>query len=82
MKYTKKHIEHMIDREKNRMRPLIENFEDLSKWGLWTIGYCKGRISLLEDLLYELEEIDDVVKKTSDISEEESAPFYGLGGSI
>lgn len=59
MKYTKKRIEHMIEREKKRMQPLIEHFEDLSKWGLWTIGYCKGRIALLEDLLYELEEDDN-----------------------
>ena len=56
MKYTKKHIEHMIEREKKRMQPLIDNFDDLSKWGLWTIGYCQGRIALLEDLVYETEE--------------------------
>lgn len=59
MKYTKKRIEHMINREKKRMQPMIDNFEDLSKWGLWTIGYCQGRISLLEDLLDELEEDND-----------------------
>jgi hypothetical protein len=56
MKYTKKRIAHMIKREQKRMQPLIDNFENLSQWGLWTIGYCQGRISLLEDLLYELEE--------------------------
>jgi hypothetical protein len=49
----------MIRREESRMKPLIDNFEDLSKWGLWTIGYCQGKISLLEDLLYELEENTD-----------------------
>ena len=56
MKYTKKRIEHMIEREKKRMQPLTNNYEDLSKWGFWTIGYCEGRLALLDDLLYELEE--------------------------
>lgn len=55
----KKRIERMINREKKRMQPLIDNFEDLSKWGLWTIGYCQGKIAVLEDLLYELEENTD-----------------------
>lgn len=59
MKYTKKRIEHLIKRERQRMQPLIDNFENLSKWGLWTIGYCQGRIALLDDLLYEMEEDND-----------------------
>ena len=59
MKYTQKRIEHLIERERQRMQPLIDNLENLSKWGLWTIGYCQGRIALLDDLLYELEEDND-----------------------
>ena len=59
MKYTEKRMERMIEREKKRMQPLIENFADLSKWGLWTIGYCQGRISLLEDLLDEAKESEN-----------------------
>ena len=59
MKYTQKRIKHMIERERQRLQPLIDNLEDLSKWGLWTIGYCQGRIALLDDLLYEMEEDND-----------------------
>ena len=59
MKYTKKRIVHLIERERQRITPLIDNLENLSKWGLWTIGYCQGRIALLDDLLYELEEEEE-----------------------
>jgi hypothetical protein len=67
VKYTKKRVERMIEHEKKRMQPLIDNFEDLSKWGLWTIGYCKGRISLLEDLLDEAEENEDETYKRNEV---------------
>lgn len=63
VRYTKKCIERMIERDKKRMQPLIDNFADLSKWGLWTIGYCQGRMSILEDMLDEIEESEDVERR-------------------
>lgn len=63
VRYTKKRIERMIERDKKRMQPLIDNFADLSKCGLWTIGYCQGRMSILEDILDEIEESEDVERR-------------------
>ena len=55
MIFNQEYIERAIEREMQRMAPLINHKEDLSQFGHWTIGYCQGRISLLEELLDEME---------------------------
>ena len=55
MIFNQERIERAIEREMQRMTPLINHKEDLSQFGYWTIGYCQGRISLLEELLDEME---------------------------
>ena len=53
---TKERLEHQIKRTKNKIKELENEQENLSKHGYWSIGYWKGRLSVLEDWLDELEE--------------------------
>lgn len=56
--YTKERLPHMIERNKAQLKQLQDKQDTLSVWGYQDIGYYKGRLSVLEDLLDELEEDD------------------------
>lgn len=43
VKYSKKRIKRMIERERKRMQPLIDNFADLSKWGGFVDNWLLSR---------------------------------------
>lgn len=52
-----------IDRVKRRikritiqLKPLEDRTEHLSKYGYWDVGFLKGQLSMLEDLLDDLQE--------------------------
>lgn len=52
---TKKELEIKINRAKLHLKHLEEREEHLSKYGYWDTGYLKGRISVLEDWLDEID---------------------------
>lgn len=62
---TKERLQHQIDRANERIARLEINQEDLSEHGFWSLGYWKGRLSILEEWLDEVEELslDDRVQK-------------------
>ena len=53
---TEKDIERKINLLEERLSRLLQRQEYLSNHGYWEVGYLKGRISALEDWLYELQE--------------------------
>jgi hypothetical protein len=54
--YTKERISHTIERNKAALKRLQDKQENLSVWGYRDMGYYEGRISVLEDLLDDMEE--------------------------
>lgn len=56
-------IKHKIDRTKKKIEDLETRKQDLSKHGYWSLGYWEGRLSVLEDLLDEMEESDNEENK-------------------
>ena len=54
--YTKEGLRRMIKRNKARLKQLQDKQENLSVWGYRDMGYFEGRLSVLEDLLDEIEE--------------------------
>ena len=53
---TKERLQRSINRAKQQLEKLQEREEHLSKWGYEEMGYYKGRLSVLEDWLDEMEE--------------------------
>lgn len=53
---TKERLEHQIKRTKNQIKELEDKQERLSKHGYWDLGYWKGRLTVLEDWLDDIEE--------------------------
>ena len=51
----KKTIQRKINRAKEHLASLKDNEDQLSKYGYWDMGYFEGKLSILEDLLDELE---------------------------
>lgn len=49
-------IRYMIKRSETHLKLLEDREDNLSKWGYESIGYYKGRISILEELLDLIEE--------------------------
>ena len=56
---TKERLQRSINRAKQQLEQLQEREEHLSKWGYEEMGYYKGRLSVLEDWLDELEEEEE-----------------------
>jgi hypothetical protein len=54
--YTKERLPHMIERNRAILKQLQDRQENLSVWGYRDMGYYEGRLSVLEDLLDEIEE--------------------------
>ena len=54
--YTKERLSHMIERNQTTLKQLQDNQDKLSVWGYRDMGYYEGRLSVLEDLLDEIEE--------------------------
>ena len=54
--YTKERLSHMIERNRAMLKQLKDGQDSLSIWGYRDIGYYEGRLSVLEDLLDEIEE--------------------------
>jgi hypothetical protein len=54
--YTKEGLRRMIKRNKEHLKQLQDKEENLSVWGYRDMGYFEGRLSVLEDLLDEIEE--------------------------
>lgn len=54
--YTKERLHRMIKRNKVHLKQLQDKEENLSVWGYRDMGYFEGRLSVLEDLLDEIEE--------------------------
>jgi hypothetical protein len=54
--YTKERLSHMIERNQAILKQLKDRQEHLSVWGYRDMGYYEGRLSVLEDLLDEMEE--------------------------
>ena len=57
---TKERVEHQIKRAKDAIEKLESEQEDLNEHGYWSLGYWKGRLSVLEDWLDELTETFDI----------------------
>ena len=57
--YTKERLHRMIKRNKAHLKRLQDKQANLSVWGYRDMGYFEGRLSVLEDLLDELEEDDN-----------------------
>lgn len=57
--YTKERILRMIKRNKAHLKQLQDKQANLSVWGYRDMGYFEGRLSVLEDLLNEIEESND-----------------------
>jgi hypothetical protein len=53
---TKERLECQIKRTKDRIKELEDNQKNLSRHGYWSLGYFKGRLTVLEDWLDDLEE--------------------------
>ena len=57
MNSTVRHyLKRKIERNKAKLKQLKDNQDNLSVWGYRDIGYYEGRLSVLEDLLDEMEE--------------------------
>lgn len=56
---TKERLQRSIKRAKEHLEQLQEREEHLSKWGYEEMGYYKGRLSVLEDWLDEMEEEEE-----------------------
>lgn len=56
---TKERLQRSINRAKQQLEQLQEREEHLSKWGYEEMGYYKGRLSVLEDWLDEMEEEEE-----------------------
>ena len=54
--YTRDRISHMIERNKAMLKQFKDKQDSLSVWGYRDMGYYEGRLSVLEDLLDEMEE--------------------------
>jgi hypothetical protein len=54
--YTKERLPHMIKRHQAMLKQLKDKQDNLSVWGYRDMGYYEGRLSVLEDLLDEMEE--------------------------
>ena len=54
--YTKERLRRMIKRNKTLLEQLKDKQDGLSVWGYRDMGYYEGRLSVLEDLLDEMEE--------------------------
>ena len=54
--YTKERLPHMIECNRAILKQLQDRQENLSVWGYRDMGYYEGRLSVLEDLLDEIEE--------------------------
>lgn len=54
--YTKERLPHMIKHYRAILKQLQDEQENLSVWGYRDMGYYEGRLSVLEDLLDEIEE--------------------------
>ena len=54
--YTRDRISHMIERNNAELKRLKDKQDSLSVWGYRDMGYYEGRLSVLEDLLDEMEE--------------------------
>lgn len=54
--YTKERLRRMIKHNKAHLKQLQDKQENLSVWGYRDMGYFEGRLSVLEDLLDEIEE--------------------------
>lgn len=59
--YTKDRIIHMIKRNRVQLKQLEDRQDTLSIWGYRDIGYYHGRLSVLEDLLDDIEENEEEV---------------------
>ena len=55
--YRYNRLKHTIERERMLLKKLKDNISNLSVWGYRDMGYYQGRLSVLEDLLDEMEEI-------------------------
>lgn len=55
-RYTKERLPHMIERNRAILKQLQDKQDKLSVWGYRDMGYYEGRLSVLEDLLDEMEE--------------------------
>ena len=55
---TKGRLEHRIDRTKRKINALESRKEHLSEHGKWSLGYWKGVLSILEEWLDELKEME------------------------
>lgn len=53
---TKERLERQIYKYKEKLNDLKSREEHLSKHGYWDMGYFQGKLSVLEDLLDEIEE--------------------------
>lgn len=58
-------IKHKIDRAKRKIQDLEERKNILSVHGYWSLGYWEGRLSVLEDLLDEVEGGDNIDRRKS-----------------
>ena len=57
--YTKERLSHMIERNQVMLKQLKDKQDSLSVWGYRDMGYFEGRLSVLEDLLDEIEVSND-----------------------
>lgn len=48
-------LKHTVERERILLQKLKDNVDNLSAWGYRDMGYYQGRLSVLEDLLDEME---------------------------
>lgn len=53
---TNERLEHQIKRTKDKIKELEDKHESLSKHGYWSLGYWKGRLTVLEDWLDDVKE--------------------------
>jgi hypothetical protein len=53
---TKERLKRKIIRAKNQIKELEDKQDNLSKHGYWSLGYLKGRLTVLEDWLDDLED--------------------------
>ncbi len=63
---TKERVEHQIKRAQNSIEKLEMDQENLNEHGYWSRGYWKGRLSVLEDLLDNMNETFDVLVVTKE----------------
>lgn len=56
--YSVERVKHRIERVRCNIKNL-EAIDTLSLHGKWTLGYFQGKLSILEDLLDCLEEVEE-----------------------